>query len=91
MYDINGEFLGFFGANRVEQTSEVIMNAFWNMIATQAQRDRSVRSTAVGFDNFDIDDMGFIYTVSESADVKTDMVNINGQAEPNTLATGRMI
>ena len=87
MYDINGEFLGFFGANRVEQTSEVIMNAFWNMIATQAQRDRSVRSTAVGFDNFDIDDMGFIYTVSESADVKTDMVKKVNPEGTNILAT----
>lgn len=32
MYDINGEFLGFFGANRVEATSEIIANAFWNTI-----------------------------------------------------------
>lgn len=74
MYDMEGEFLGFFGANRVEATSEIVMNAFWNAIATQAQRDRSVRSTAVGFDNFDIDDEGFVYTVSESSDVKTDVV-----------------
>lgn len=87
MYDINGEFLGFFGANRVEATAEIIMNAFWNTIATQEQRDRSVRSTAVGFDNFDIDDEGFIYTVSESSDVKTDILKKVNPEGTNILAT----
>lgn len=74
MYDINGEFLGFFGANRVEATSEIIANAFWNTISTESQRARSTKTTPVGFSNFDIDDDGFIYTVTESSDVKTDTV-----------------
>jgi len=74
MYDINGEFLGFFGANRVEATSEIIANAFWNTISTESQRARSTKTTPVGFSNFDIDDEGFIYTVTESSDVKTDTV-----------------
>ena len=87
MYDINGEFLGFFGANRVEATAEIVMNAFWNTIATQEQRDRSLRSTAVGFDNFDIDDMGFIYTVSESSDVKSDTVKKVNPEGTNILST----
>ena len=39
MFDSNGEFLGFYGANRVEATAEVIANAFWNLISTEAQRD----------------------------------------------------
>ena len=67
MYDING-------ANRVEATSEIIANAFWNTISTESQRARSTKTTPVGFSNFDIDDDGFIYTVTESSDVKTDTV-----------------
>lgn len=74
MYDRDGEFLGFYGANRVEATAEIIMNAFWNTIASEAQRARMTRSTPVGFTNFDIDDDGFIYTVTESSDVRTDTV-----------------
>ncbi len=74
MYDLNGEFLGFYGANRVEATPEIIANAFWNTFRTEAQADRSTRSTAIGFTNFDIDDEGFIYTVTESSEVRTDTV-----------------
>ncbi len=77
MYDKDGEFLGFFGANRVEATATIVMNAFWNTIATQEQRDRSIRSTAVGFD----------YTVSESPDVKTDTVKKVNPEGTNILAT----
>lgn len=74
MFDFQGEFTGFYGANRVEATSEIIMNAFWNTISTAEQRERMTKTTPVGFTNFDLDDDGFIYTVTESADVKTDVV-----------------
>ena len=74
MYDFTGEFLGFYGANRVEATADIIMNAFWNTIATEEQRARSTKTTPIGFSNFDIDDDGFIYTVTESTEVKTDTV-----------------
>ena len=87
MYDKTGEFLGFFGANRVEATAEIVMNAFWNTIATEAQRDRMAKSTAVGFDNFDIDDSGFIYTVTESSDVQTDTVKKVNPKGTNILHT----
>ncbi|MGN0608173.1 MAG: hypothetical protein ACI4J6_03155 [Oscillospiraceae bacterium] len=74
MFDANGKFLGYYGANRVEQTAEVLANAFWNLISTEEQRLRSTKSTPIGFSNFDIDDMGFIYTVTESTETTTDLV-----------------
>ncbi|MDE5993295.1 MAG: NHL repeat-containing protein [Oscillospiraceae bacterium] len=74
MFDINGEFLGFYGANRVEATAEVLANAFWNLIGTEAQRERRAKQTPIGFSNFDIDDDGFIFTVTESQEVDTDLV-----------------
>lgn len=74
MFNSEGEFLGFYGANRVEQTSEVLANAFWNLISTEDQRARSKKSTPIGFTNFDIDDKGFIYTVTESTETTTDLV-----------------
>ncbi|MDE5577047.1 MAG: NHL repeat-containing protein [Oscillospiraceae bacterium] len=74
MFDINGEFLGFYGANRVEATAEVLANAFWNLIGTEAQRERRTKQTPIGFSNFDIDDDGFIFTVTESQEVDTDLV-----------------
>ncbi len=74
MFNYQGEFLGFYGANRVEQTAEVLSNAFWNLISTEAQRERSTKQTPIGFSNFDIDDEGFIYTVTDSQEVTTDLV-----------------
>lgn len=87
MYDANGEFLGFFGANRVEATAEIVVNAFWNTIATEAQREHMTKSTAIGFDNFDIDDEGFIFTVTESQDVETDTVKKVNPEGTNILHT----
>lgn len=74
MFNSIGEFLGFYGANRVEQTAEVLANAFWNLISTEEQRARTAKTTPLGFNNFDIDDDGFIYTVTASQDVETDLV-----------------
>ncbi len=74
MFNSEGEFLGFYGANRVEQTAEVLSNAFWNLISTEAQRERRTKQTPIGFSNFDIDDDGFIYTVTNSQDIQTDLV-----------------
>lgn len=74
MFNSEGEFLGFYGANRVEATAEVIANAFWNLISTDAQREHSQKQTPIGFTNFDIDDDGFIYTVTDSQELRTDLV-----------------
>lgn len=74
MFDREGKFLGFYGANRVEQTAEVLANAFWNLISTEEQRARTAKSTPIGFTNFDIDEKGFIYTVTESTETTTDLV-----------------
>ena len=74
MYNSEGKFLGFYGANRVEQTAEVLANAFWNIISTDEQRERTAKNTPIGFTNFDIDELGFIYTVTESTETTTDLV-----------------
>ena len=87
MYDVNGVFKGFYGANRVEQTAEVIANAFWNTISTEEQRALSTKTTPIGFTNFDIDDDGFIYTVTDSQDITTDAVKKLNPKGSNILET----
>ncbi len=87
MYDINGEFKGFYGANRVEATAKVIANAFWNTFATEEQRARMTKTTPIGFTNFDIDDEGFIYTVTDSQDITTDAVKKLNPKGSNILIT----
>lgn len=66
MFNSSGEFVGFYGANKVKQTAEVISNYMWNLIATDEQRASRSKSVPMGFNNFDIDKEGFIYTCTQS-------------------------
>lgn len=75
MFDRNGEFIGYYGANSVAATAEVIANHFWNAIASEEEKKYRARSTPTAFDNFDIDsEKGFIYTSTSSGSTDTDIV-----------------
>lgn len=74
MFNSDGEFQGYFGANSVDATAEVVANYFWNMIATDEMRANSFRNVAAGITSFDIDDEGFIYTVTQSSSSEADRV-----------------
>lgn len=95
-YDRNGEFKGFYGANRVEQTAEVIARKVWRIFASEEQLEAMVSSVPTEFHNFDVDEDGFIFTVTESANVSTDAVkklnaagvNIWNNAVGNTYEFG---
>lgn len=85
MFSPSGAFVGYYGANRVEVTAEVIRNKLWRKFASEEQRASLVISTPVEYANFDIDNEGFIYTVTEVADVSTDAVKKLNPAGYNIL------
>ncbi len=85
MFSPSGAFVGYYGANRVEVTAEVIRNKLWRKFASEEQRASLVISTPVEYANFDIDHEGFIYTVTEVADVSTDAVKKLNPAGYNIL------
>lgn len=87
MFSPSGAFVGYYGANRVEVTAEVIRNKLWRKFASEEQRASLVISTPVEYANFDIDHEGFIYTVTEVADVSTDAVKKLNPAGYNILET----
>ncbi|MCD7727609.1 MAG: hypothetical protein LUH57_04620 [Ruminococcus sp.] len=70
----DGEFKGFYGANRVEVTAAVVAQRVWRMFASNEQLASMERNVNVEFANFDIDSEGFIYTVTEAANTSTDAV-----------------
>ena len=75
MFNAEGEFIGYYGANAVAATAEVIANHFWNAIASEEEKRFRTRSTPTAFDNFDIDtDKGFIFTSTSSGSADTDIV-----------------
>ncbi len=75
MFGADGSFLGYYGANSVRRTADVIANHFWNAIASEEEKRYRTRNTPSAFDNFDIDfGKGFIFTSTSSASNDTDIV-----------------
>lgn len=87
MFNSEGVFQGYFGANSVDATAEVVANYFWNLIATDEMRANSSRNVAAGITNFDIDEEGFIYTVTQSSSSEADRVKKVNPAGYNLYST----
>ena len=83
VFSEGGEFNGYFGANRVEATADVLMNAFWKLIFNREQIKKMKRNVPVEISNFDIDPDNFIYTVTESKSVETDIIKKLNSAGTN--------
>lgn len=73
VFAYDGKFNGYYGANRVEQTSEVLMRQIFRLFMTREQLLKMKRSVPIEFSNFDIDDDGFIYTVTELKSAEVDV------------------
>lgn len=71
-YSPEGEFLNFYGSNKVTASLEVLMDYFWKQVLTQKQIDQMKRYVPVEYANFCIDSDNFIYTVTK--DATTDQV-----------------
>jgi len=83
----NGEFLRFYGSNKVTATAEVIMNHIKKRFMSQKQIAAMKQYTPVSFTNFDTDDEGFIFTVTNNtaASSETDTVKKLNYLGKNTL------
>lgn len=69
-----GEFQGFYGANRVEVTAEIIRKRIWRIFASDEQLKSMKSAAPTEYKNFDIDAEGFIYTCTEAANTTMDAV-----------------
>lgn len=87
MFNADGEFQGYYGANTVEATSQVIANYFWKLISTEEMRSRQARTVPSGITNFDLDDEGFIYTCTQSTSQRKDTVKKLNPAGNNLFSS----
>lgn len=71
--DPNSEFdyVRYFGGNKVQQTSEVVMKYLLRPFLTQAQLEGMVTSTPINISSFDVDDEGFVYTCTQLTGITT--------------------
>ena len=77
IFDIAGNFTGFFGAEEVAVTPTVILNRFWRRFMTERQLEYTARFVPNEFTNFDIDHEGFIYTVTRIRQAQPTVRKIN--------------
>ena len=87
MFNAEGEFQGYYGANTVEATSQVVANYFWKLISTEEMRSRQARTVPTGITSFDLDDEGFIYTCTQSTSQTKDTVKKLNPAGTNLFAS----
>ncbi len=75
--DADGQFQTFMGANRVRYN---VIDYFWKTISTRAQRAQMEQFVPVEYNNFDIDDAGFIYATStvSGSDLPVKRLNPSG-------------
>ena len=57
----DGKFSGYFGANRVELTVELVADMIWRRFMTDEQRKKMKKYIPLEYHNFCISDDGFIY------------------------------
>jgi len=65
--DRNGNFLGFYGSNRVDVTLRVVTEMFWKRIyalISEQAIDSMIRIVPTEYSSIDISERGFIYAVS---------------------------
>lgn len=61
-FDLDGSFMGFFGANKVEVTADVIFNYMWKSILSDEQRAAMTSILPIEYSNVDCSKDGFVYT-----------------------------
>jgi hypothetical protein len=73
-----GDFLGYFGANNVTLSGDVLTNLIWRRFMTEEQLKRIQKILPTEYTNFAVDDSGFIYcTRGATNDMKELVRKIN--------------
>ena len=85
MFNAQGEFTGFYGANRVEATAEIVGNYLKNLFTSEKKKSHKARNVPTGITSFDIEG-DFIFTCTSSSTQTTDTVKKLNAAGKNIFA-----
>lgn len=84
MFSSSGEFMGFYGANRVQPTAEAVREHIRGFFMSEEKRLKRVRNIPAGITSFDICG-DFIFTCTSSSSQQTDTVKKLNAAGKNIL------
>lgn len=77
-FDEKGQFIGFVGTNKIQRD---VVDHFWRMISTKAQREQMMLYIPTEFTNVDIDAKGFVYATNIDAGSETPIKRLNPSGE----------
>lgn len=77
VYSADGSDGGFFGANKIKVTAEVIASVFWRQFMTDTQRNYTQNLTPVAITSIDIDNDNFIYSCTADTVSRLNFVGTN--------------
>lgn len=90
MFSPEGEFTGFYGANRTAPTAEAVRDYFMRLFISDKKKARRIRNIPSGITGFDIDG-DFIFTCSASSSQTTDTVKKLNAAGKNIFADRELV
>lgn len=83
MFSPQGDFLGFFGANRTDEPEDIILESIKDIFRSDQKKSRRKRNIPSGISNLDIDSGNFIYTCTQSGSQNTDIIKKVNSAGQN--------
>lgn len=89
MFAPDGSFTGFYGANRVEPTAEIVGKYIRGLFMSDEKKARRTRNVPTGITSFDIDG-DFIFTCTSSSTQTTDTVKKLNAAGKNIFANSEL-
>ncbi len=88
-FDLDGSFMGFFGANKVEVTADVVFNYMWKSILSDEQRAAMTSILPIEYSNVDCSKDGFVYTSTVGTQLpKSQIKKLNPQGNNIYFAVG---
>lgn len=88
-YDVDGSFMGYYGANKVEVTADVIFKYMWKNLLSDQQREAMTSILPIEYSNVDCTPDGFVYTSTVGTRLpKSQIKKLNPQGNNIYLAIG---
>lgn len=81
MFNSDGEFMGYYGANRSELTFDIIKHHIFSFFSTYSINSKNIRNVPSSFTNFDIDKSGFMFTCTETNSNTDTVKKINSKGD----------
>jgi hypothetical protein len=85
LFDVSGEFIGFFGGNRVEVSLKLLSDRFWKSVFSNSNREKFSNYIPVEHTSLDVDEENMIYTVTANASSNANIVRKLNSMGINTI------